>query len=238
MEVFIYATLLQWKRDLRNKNVLLVYYIIPLIFWAFMGAIFSSITPEIKKVLIQVLTVLSVSTGAILGAPVSLVDTYTSDVKKAYIVGNIKLWIGVVSNFISALIHLSIVSVIIYILTPIAFHAEKPHNLLVYIASLLLFMITSISVGTVLGLFVKDQSKLTIYSQMVYLPSLMLSGAMFDASLLPKVFDLVGKLFPATWGYLAMKNAELSIRFIAPQIIIIGISFILIVFRLIRIMKE
>ena len=238
MEVFLYATLLQWKRDLRNKNILLVYYIIPLLFWAFMGAVFSSITPEIKKVLIQMLTVLSVSTGAILGAPVSLVDTYTSDVKKAYIVGNIRLWIGVVSNFISALIHLSIVSVIIYILTPIVFQAEKSHNLLVYIVSLLLFMITSISVGTVLGLYVKDQSKLTIYSQMVYLPSLMLSGAMFDASLLPKAFVVVGKLFPATWGYLTMKNAVLSIHFIMPQIIIIVLSFLLIVFRLARIVKE
>ena len=238
MEVFIYATLLQWKRDLRNKNILLVYYIIPLLFWAFMGAVFSSITPEMKKVLIQMLTVLSVSTGAILGAPVSLVDTYTSDVKKAYIVGNIKLWIGVVSNFISAFIHLSIVSIIIYILTPIAFHAEKPHNFLVYIVSLFLFMITSISVGTVLGLVVKEQSKLTIYSQMVYLPSLMLSGAMFDASLLPQVFVIVGKLFPATWGFLAMKNAVFSVHFIVPQIIIIGISFILIVYRLARIVKE
>jgi len=238
MEVFAYATLLQWKRDLRNKNVLMVYYIIPLLFWAFMGYVFSSITPEIKQVLIQVLTVLAVSTGAIIGAPVSLVDTYSSDVKKSYIVGNIKLWIGVVSNFISAFIHLSIVSVIIYILTPITFHAEKPHNLFVYIVSLLIFMITSIAIGTVLGLYVKDQSKLTIYSQMIYLPSLMLSGVMFDASLLPKVFYVVGKIFPASWGFKAMKCAELSINLIAPQLIILLISFVLIVFQLVRIMKE
>ncbi len=238
MEVFAYATLLQWKRDLRNKNIFMVYYLIPIIFLILMGAVFSSIMPEIKEILIQVMTVLAVSTGAILGVPVSLVDTYASDVKKAYIAGNIKLWTGVVSNFLSALIHLSIVSVIIFILTPIVFQAEKPDDLFLYIVSLFIYMITSIAVGTVLGLYVKDSSKLTIYSQLIYLPSMMLSGIMFDVTLLPQSFEIAGKIFPATWGFLAMKSEVFSINLIIPLIIILIISIALIVIRLIKIVKE
>lgn len=238
MELFIYSIFLQWKRDFRNKNVLVIYYIIPILFWAFMGAIFSSIMPEMKAILIQVLTVMAITTGALLGVPVNLVEMYSKNIKKAYVASNIPLWIGIASNFLSAMIHLSIVSIIIFILTPIAFKGTLPSNLNIYIASLLMLMITSISIGTILGIYVTDQSKLTIYSQMVYLPSLMLSGIMFDSSLLPKAFVFVGKLFPATWGFKGMNSINFSFEFFIPQLIILLISFVLIGIRLNNIVKE
>ncbi len=238
MDVLAYATLLQWKRDLRNKNIFMVYYLIPIIFLFLMGAVFTSIMPDIKTELMQVMTVLAVSTSALLGVPVSLVDTYASEIKKAYVVGNIKLWIGVVSNFFSALLHTSMVCVIITILTSIIFHADRPDNFSTYLITLFIFMITSIAVGTVIGLYVKDASKLTIISQLAYLPSIMLSGIMFDITLLPKAFIMIGKMFPATWGFLAMKESSISFQYILPQFVILGVSVILTCYRLIRIMKE
>jgi ABC-2 type transport system permease protein len=148
------------------------------------------------------------------------------------------LWIGVASNFISAFLHLSVVCFIIYLLTPVAFQAGKTPGLNVYIPALILFMITSIAVGCVIGLYVKDQGKLTIYSQIVYMPSLMMSGAMFDAAMLPKALEAAGKLFPATWGFLAIKSTELSFRYLAPLVLILVLSFLFIVVRLIRMTKE
>lgn len=238
MEVFAYSVLLQWKRNLRNKNVLLVYYLIPLGFWAFMGAIFSSVNPLVKEQLTQVLTVIAVSTGALLGVPVSLNESYTADIKKAYIAGNIKLWIGVACNIISAFLHLGIVCIIISLLTPVIFHSGKTPEAALYIPALILFMVTSIAVGSVIGLYVKDQGKLTLYSQAVYMPSLMLTGVMFDSSMLPKAFGAVGRIFPATWGFLAMKSREPELKYLAPQVLILGISALLLFFGLKRIMKE
>lgn len=238
MEVLAYATLLQWKRDLRNKNIFMVYYLIPIFFALLMGAVFTSLMPDIKRELIQVMTVLAVSTSALLGAPVSLVDTYASEIKKAYVVGNIKLWVGVVSNFFSAMIHTSIACVMITIVTSVIFNAKRPDNLLTYVISLFIFMVTSIAIGTVIGLYVKDASKLTIFSQLVYLPSIMLSGIMFNITLLPKIFIMIGRIFPATWGFLAMKESVISLQYILPQIAILCVSIILIVYRLIRIVKE
>jgi ABC-2 type transport system permease protein len=238
MEVLAYSVLLQWKRNLRNKSVLLVYYIIPLGFWAFMGAIFSSVNPAMKDVLVQVLTVMAISTGAILGVPVSLGDSYTADIKKAYIAGNINLWYGVLSNLISAFLHLSIVCIIIFILTPVAFKGKIPENIPIYLLALFLFMITSIVVGTVIGLWVKDQAKLTIYSQVVYMPSLMLSGTMFDGGMLPNSLQTAGKIFPATWGFKAMTNTKIIGGDYVPLLVILGVSLILITYRLIRIIRE
>ena len=150
MNAFLYGAALRWRLDFRNKGVLLTYYVIPLVFFAFMGAIFSSINPESKSTLIQSITIFGVTMGAILGAPLPLVELYGSEIKKAYKAGGIPLYIAAVNNFISAFIHLMIVSVIIFFIAPIAFDAAVPPNILFYFISLSLFIMVSLAVGSLL----------------------------------------------------------------------------------------
>ncbi|SDF38442.1 ABC-2 type transport system permease protein [Fontibacillus panacisegetis] len=66
MKAFAYGAFLQWKLDFRNKNVVLTYYVVPLVFFAFMGGIFTSIDPLAKQTLIQSMTVFGVSMGTLL----------------------------------------------------------------------------------------------------------------------------------------------------------------------------
>ena len=47
-------------------------------------------------------------------------------------------------------------------------------------------------------------------SQLVFLPSIMLSGIMFPLTLLPKALSLTGKIFPAFWGYLLLQDGGLT----------------------------
>ncbi len=41
-------------------------------------------------------------------------------------------------------------------------------------------------------------------AQLVFLPSIMLSGIMFPIDLLPDFLETVGRVFPASWGYRLM----------------------------------
>jgi len=227
MSAFIYNLTLRVRLDIRNKGVLITYYVIPLLFFAFMGAIFSSINPTSKDTLIQSLTVFGVSMGALLGAPLPIVELYGSEIKKAYKVGGIPIWIPAVNNFISATFHLFIVSIVIFFVAPVAFSAKLPSNMLVYFVSLLIFIMTSISIGTLLGLLVKSVSKLTMLTQAIFLPSLMLSGIMFPASMLPKVVENVGKIFPATQGFMVMTSNEFSFNSIGVLLIILASAIII-----------
>lgn len=204
MSAFLYGVALQWKLDIRSKSLLITCYVVPLLFFAVMGGIFTSINPEAKYTLIQSMTVLGVSTGALIGLPPSLVEIYGSDIKKVYKANGVPLYLGLVSMFLSAFIHLLIMCAIIYIVAPIAFDATPPASLLLYFGSLAIFIVVSLSIGSVLGLSVKNQAKLTMISQVIFLPSIMLSGIMFSVDLLPRFFKIVGKIFPATWGYKLM----------------------------------
>lgn len=82
MNGFLYGAALQLKLDIRSKSLLVTCYIIPLIFFLLMGGIFTSVMPEMRHTLIQSMIVMSVSMGAFIGLPPSLIETYGSEIKK------------------------------------------------------------------------------------------------------------------------------------------------------------
>lgn len=238
MSAFIYGLFLQWKQDLRNKEIMLTYYLVPLVFFGFMGGIFTSINPTAKETLVQSMTVFGITMGAILGTPTQLVSLYGSEIKKSYIVGKVPLWTGAVNNCLSALCHLFIMSMIILLIAPLAFNATLPKNIFIYIFNLLVFIMTTLVIGSALGLFVKSNSKLTMVSQLIFLPSVMLSGVMFPKELLPDILREVGKVLPATWGFQNICANKLNLSNLLPLILIFTFAIFLILYKLKRINGE
>lgn len=204
MNSFLYGVALQWKLDIRSKSLLVTCYIVPLIFFLLMGGIFTSVMPEMKSTLIQSMIVMSVSMGAFIGLPPSLIETYGTDVKKVYKANGVPLYLGLVTMFLSAFVHLMITCVIILLLAPVLFDATLPIYFPSFFSALAIYIIVSLSIGCILGMIVKNQAKLTMIAQLVFLPSIMLSGIMFPVDFLPDFLGTIGRIFPAFWGYRLM----------------------------------
>ena len=221
MGAFLYGIYLQWKLDIRSKTLLITCYIVPLLFFAIMSGIFTSVMPEARYTLIQSMTVFGVTMGALIGLPPSLVEIYSSDIKKVYKANGVPLYLGLVLTNISAYIHLFIMSIILYIAAPLAFNAEIPENPMLYFASLAIFIAVSLSIASIIGLAVKDQAKTSMVSIIIFLPSIMLSGIMFPIELLPKAFEIVGKIFPASWGYRVMADSTFQLENLLPLVAIL-----------------
>ena len=79
MNGFLYGFTLQWKLDLRSRTMLITCYAVPLLFFAVMGGIFTSVMPESKETLIQSMTVFAVTMGALIGLPPSVTVLGTRD---------------------------------------------------------------------------------------------------------------------------------------------------------------
>lgn len=204
MNGFLYGVALQWKLDIRSKSLLVTCYIVPLIFFLLMGGIFTSVMPEMGSTLIQSMIVLSVSMGAFIGLPPSLIETYGSDIKKVYKTNGVPIYLGLVTMFLSAFLHLMITCVVIVVLAPILFEATLPAQLPLFFLSLAIYIVVSLSIGSILGLMVKNQAKQTMIAQLVFLPSIMLSGIMFPIEFLSDFLGTIGLIFPASWGYRLM----------------------------------
>lgn len=238
MSAFLYGIRLQFKLDIRSKTLLVTCYVVPLLFFAIMGGIFTSLMPEAKYTLIQSMTVMGISMGALIGLPPSLVEIYGSDMKKMYKANGVPLFQGLASIVLSTFIHLLIMSIIILAVAPIVFDANIPSNLLLYFSSVAIFIAVSLSIGSILGLLVKNQAKLTMFSQLVFLPSIMLSGIMFSVDLLPKVLKSIGMVFPAAWGYKLLVNDGHYLGNLIPLFVILLLSIVFCSFLLKKIQSE
>ncbi len=204
MNAFFYGVALQLKLDIRSRSLFVTCYAVPLLFFLLMGSIFTSVMPEMKETLIPAMIILGVSMGAFIGLPPSLLETYGSDIKKVYKANGVSLYSGLATMLLSTFIHLMILCVVILLLAPVLFQADFPVHIPRFFLALALYLAASLGLGAILGLAVKSQAKLTTVSQIIFLPSIMLSGTMFPTELLPEFLKTIGKFFPATWGYRLM----------------------------------
>ena len=113
---------------------------------------------------------------------------------------------------LSAFVHLIMTCMAIVLLAPILFKASLPSQLPLFFLALAIYIFVSLSIGSILGLTVNNQAKLTMIAQLVFLPSIMLSGIMFPITLLPDFLQAIGRLFPAYWGYRLMLENGFSLE--------------------------
>lgn len=224
---FLYGAMLQWKLDLRSRTMLIACYAVPLLFFAVMGGIFTSVMPGSNETLIQSMSVFAVTMGALIGLPPTLVEIYRSDVKNSYQANGVPLALGLVLTNLSAFVHLLMMSALLYVIAPVAFDAKLPEHPGTYFGILMILIGVSLGIASIIGLAVKDTANTSLFSILIFLPSIMLSGIMFPADMLPKAFGIAGKLFPATWGYLLMTENAFSWRNLWPLLIIFAIAIFL-----------
>lgn len=200
MRAFLTQVGIQLRMDCRDRSTLLVYYLVPLGFYAMVGTVFASVNPETQAVLSASMSIFAITMGALIGIPPALVKLRQTGVLRAYktsgIPSNSVLW----SVGISAFIHLSIVSLIITFSAPPLLGAQIPESWVGYFAAQISLLFASIALGLLLGIVSKTQAEAIMFSQAVFIPSLMLSGIMFPAMLLPKLLRYLGQILPATHG--------------------------------------
>lgn len=208
MKAFLYGLGLQFKLDIRSKTMLITCYLVPLIFFFFMSGIFTSVDPAVVTTLIPSMSVFVITMSALMGLPQSLAEVYGTDVKKVYRANGVPLSLGVITQFISTFIHTLIVCLIIFAVAPFVFQAKLPSNIPMYLCSLTVLLVVTLAIGCVIGLLIKSQAKLTMVAMVIFLPSIMLSGIMFPATMLPSFMRYIAYIFPATIGFQAMTAIE------------------------------
>lgn len=208
MKAFFYGVGLQFKMDIRSKTMLVTCYLVPLIFFFFMSGIFTSVDPSAVNTLIPSMSVFVITMSALIGLPPSLGEVYGGEVKKVYNANGVPLSLGVITQFISSFIHTLIVCLIVFAVAPFVFKAELPANLPMYFCSLVVLLCVTLAIGCIIGLLVKTQAKQTMVAMIVFLPSVMLSGIMFPAAMLPDFMQYIAYIFPATIGFQAMTALE------------------------------
>lgn len=99
-------------------------------------------------------------------------------------------------------------------------------SLLAFLGSWALTMLSTLSVGMLVGGVAKDTKQASVIASILYFPILVFSGTTLPIEVMPKAMQKIVSIFPLTQGLTMMKNTFLGIRtggVLLPLGVMIGI---------------
>ena len=210
MTAFINHFVFEFRTGIRNKQLLLMNYLFPIGFFLMMGFVMAGINPSFLETLTPAMVIFAILAATLLGIPDPLVNAREEGIFRSYKINGIPSVSILIIPALTTMLHLVIVSLIITAAAPLLFDAPSPINWINYalVFAALAFAMSSISV--LIGV-VSPNSRVTVmYSQLLFIPSILLGGLMFPFSMLPDAAGKIAQLFPATHGMNAFNGLAMG----------------------------
>lgn len=213
MNAFAHHLGFEFRVGIRNKTLMLMNYLFPLGCYILFGALMGSVNPGFLKTIVPAMSLFAVMGGALLGMPSALVTAREAGIFRTYKINGVPALSILIIPVLTSMLHALLATIIIAATAPALFDGQAPANwlgfLLVFLASAFAFA----GLGTLIGVVSGDARLTVLYSQLVFLPSMILGGLMLPSSMLPPAMARLGLLLPTTYamdafGGLAMGQAD------------------------------
>jgi ABC-2 type transport system permease protein len=198
MNAFIHHFSFEFRAGIRNKKLLLMNYLFPLGFYLMVGFIMPEINPFFREGMIPAMVVFAILSATLLGIPDPLVNARENGIFRSYKINGIPSISILTIPALTTILHLVILAMFITVTAPLFFRAPLPINWLNYALIFVAMAFACAGVSVLIGV-VSPSSRMTVlWSQLIFLPSIMLGGMMFPYSMLPDVAGKFAQLLPAT----------------------------------------
>ncbi|MFZ1397222.1 MAG: ABC transporter permease [Candidatus Promineifilaceae bacterium] len=198
MSAFAIHFSFEFKTGIRNKTLLMMNYLFPLGFYFMMGAIMPGINPLFRDTMIPAMVTFAVLAATLLGLPDPLVNARESGILRSYKINGVPAASILLIPGLTTGLHLAVVALLITFTAPLLFAAAMPVNGLNFFIVLAALSLACSGLGLLIGV-VSPSTRLTVlYSQIVFIPSMILGGLMLPYSMLPEAAQTFAQLMPAT----------------------------------------
>lgn len=102
-------------------------------------------------------------------------------------------------------------------------------SLLSFLGSWAITMVSTLSIGMLVGGVAKDVKQAGVIASILYFPMLIFSGTTLPIKVMPRVMQKVVSVFPLTQGIAMMKNAFLGVstgNILLPVCVMLGVTAI------------
>jgi ABC-2 type transport system permease protein len=154
--------------------------------------------------------VFAIYTAAILGLPEPLVQARDAGIFRSYKINGVpKLNILAIPSLTTSL-HLIIVAIIITVTAPLLFDAPAPQNWLNFVLVFLVALFACAGLGVLIGIISPNSRATILFSQLLFLPSMLIGGLMIPYSMLPRVAQIAAQLLPSTHAMNAFQGLAMG----------------------------
>ena len=188
----------EFRTGIRNKSLLMMTYLFPLGFYLAMGYIMGAINPGFIEDVIPAMIIFAILAGMFLGIPDQLVTAREKGIFRSYRINGVPSTSILIIPALTGMLHLLGVSIIITATAPLLFDAPAPVNWLNFVIVFVALAIGCAGMSVLIGV-VSPSSRMTVlWSQLVFVPSMLLGGMMVPYSWLPAGAARAAQILPAT----------------------------------------
>jgi ABC-2 type transport system permease protein len=188
----------EFRTGLRDKNLLLMNYLFPLGFYIMIGFLMASINPGFIDILIPAMVVISILISTLLGLPEPFVKSREAGIFRSYKINGVPATSIVIISPLTTILHIMVVAIIIIPTAFAFFKAPLPENWLTFILIFLLTAFASAGLGVLIGVASSSSRATILWSQLIFIPSMMIGGYFVPTNLLPTILGKIGMLLPST----------------------------------------
>lgn len=210
MNAFIQHFTFEFRTGIRNKQLLLMNYLFPLGFYMMMGLIMIEINPLFREVIIPAMVVFGILAATLLGIPDPLVNARENGVFRSYKINGVPSISILIIPVLTTTLHLVIVAALITITAPLLFDAPLPVNWLNFVFILIAMALACAGVSVLIGVISPSSRMAILWSQLIFVPSMLLGGLMFPYSMLPEIAGKFAQLLPATHAMNAVNGLAMG----------------------------
>jgi ABC-2 type transport system permease protein len=211
MTAFINHFSFEFRTGIRNRNLLLLNYLFPLGFYLLMGLIMAEINPVFKGTMLPAMVVFAIMAATMLGLPDPLVTAREDGIYRSYKINGVPAFSILVIPALTTILHMVVVSTIITITAPTVFEAASIVQWPGFILTFLLMAFASAGLGVLIGVISSSSRMTVLWSQIVFLPSMLLGGMMVPYDMLPEAAGKLSQLLPATQAMNAFRAFALDL---------------------------
>lgn len=223
------------KLNIRNMNMVIFAVIMPLIVLIILGFIYGTkpATDGAAYTFMEqsfgALCCISICAGGLMGLPLVVSEYRERKILKRFQVTPISPAKLLLVEFLIYVIY-CIVSMLTLFLAAMLFWKIKIHgSFLLFLGSWLLTMVSTLSIGLLVGGIAKNMKSASVIACILYFPMLIFSGATLPFEVMPIIMQKIIGILPLTQGMQLMKATFLGIPFenaLLPVIIMSVVTLI------------
>ena len=223
------------KLNIRNMNMVIFAVIMPLIVLIILGFIYGTkpaadgTAYTFMEQSFGALCCISICAGGLMGLPLVVSEYRERKILKRFQVTPISPAKLLLVEFLIYVIY-CIVSMLTLFLAAMLFWKIKIHgSFLLFLGSWLLTMVSTLSIGLLVGGIAKNMKSASVIACILYFPMLIFSGATFPFEVMPIIMQKIIGILPLTQGMQLMKAAFLGIPLenaLLPVIIMSAVTLI------------
>lgn len=205
------------KLNIRNMNMVIFAVIMPLVVLIILGLIYGT-NPAAEgadyafiEQSFGALCTISICAGGLMGLPLVVADYRERKILKRFQVtpvSPIKLLLAELSIYI---VYCIASMITLFPAAMLIWNVRIKGSLIAFLASWLLTMISTLSIGMMVGGVAKNSKSASVIACILYFPMLVFSGTTLPFEIMPPVMQKIVSVFPLTQGIELMKSAFLGL---------------------------